>query len=418
MRIRLMAAMTMTGSTAKQASRNLIGGSGNDTYVLADVSSRRIGVLGLSDSYDTVQEAPDGGIDTVEVQAALRSNGIGYTTSYTLGDNIENGVVQGNKAFNLTGNGLNNILTGNAAANTLDGGEGKDALNGGDGADVLRGGSGDDTYVLADVSSRRVGVLGFSDSYDTVQEGPNGGTDTVLVQAALRSNGLGYTTSYTLTDNVENGVVQGDRAFDLTGNGLDNILTGNAAVNALDGGAGKDTLVGGGGADVLRGWSERRYLLRGRCKRLRSLRTLVEGTDTVHTHLAGYNLGANVENLVFTKEAIDGPSHFEANGNGLDNVISVHESVAAGRFPVATAELFGFDGNDTLTGGNAARGSSGDVLDGGAGDDKLRIVSATDTLRGGIGRTCSWWPRRGQARWRRWQRHPLRRQCRHRRPGR
>ena len=45
---------------------------------------------------------------------------------YTLGANVENGIIVGTLAFNLTGNALANVLTGNTAVNVLTGGEGGD----------------------------------------------------------------------------------------------------------------------------------------------------------------------------------------------------------------------------------------------------------------------------------------------------
>ena len=68
------------------------------------------------------------------------------------------------------------------------------------------------------------------------------GTDTVQA-----------TVTFTLGANIENGLVIGTLARNLTGNGLANTLTGNGAANVLSGAAGNDTLVGGGGVDRLVG---------------------------------------------------------------------------------------------------------------------------------------------------------------------
>ncbi|MCO8314543.1 Ig family protein, partial [Pseudomonas mandelii] len=56
--------------------------------------------------------------------------------------------------------------------------------------------------------------------------------------------------SYTLSANVEDGVLLGTAALNLVGNELDNSLTGNAAANLLDGKAGADLLDGGAGNDT------------------------------------------------------------------------------------------------------------------------------------------------------------------------
>ncbi|MBD9621315.1 Ig family protein, partial [Pseudomonas sp. PDM07] len=82
--------------------------------------------------------------------------------------------------------------------NTLQGGAGNDWLDGGAGADTLSGGSGDDTYVIDNAT-------------DTVTELADEGHD--LIRTAV---------SYTLSANVEDGVLLGTFALNLTGNELDN----------------------------------------------------------------------------------------------------------------------------------------------------------------------------------------------------
>ena len=73
------------------------------------------------------------------------------------------------------------------------------------------------------------------------------GTDVVFVQRV--QGNLNLLANYILTANVENGVILGTGAFNLTGNASANALTGNGAANTLNGRGGADTLYGGGGAD-------------------------------------------------------------------------------------------------------------------------------------------------------------------------
>ena len=73
-------------------------------------------VYNVGSVLDRVIESPGGGIDTVRT-----------SISYTLPDNVENGVLTGN-ALNLLGNTSNNIFKGTAAANTFDGKEGVDTV--------------------------------------------------------------------------------------------------------------------------------------------------------------------------------------------------------------------------------------------------------------------------------------------------
>ncbi|MBL8072970.1 MAG: putative Ig domain-containing protein [Nitrospira sp.] len=100
--------------TGNSAANQLIGGAGNDTYVVS------VG--------DVIIENANEGTDSVQ-------SGM----SWTLGANLENLTLTGTAASDATGNTLNNTLTGNSAANVLVGGVGND---------TLRGGSGNDTYLV------------------------------------------------------------------------------------------------------------------------------------------------------------------------------------------------------------------------------------------------------------------------------
>ena len=75
----------------------------------------------------------------------------------------------------------------------------------------MRGGAGNDTYTVEHAG-------------DVIAENADEGIDTV------RS----LSTSYTLSDHVENLVLMGTAARG-TGNGLDNYLTGNGGNNTLEG---------------------------------------------------------------------------------------------------------------------------------------------------------------------------------------
>ena len=105
----------------KGGADSMTGGAGNDTFY-------------VDNSGDKVVELARGGTDTVH-----------STISYTLGANVENGVLDGSAAINLTGNSVANLLTGNGGDNFLYGMGGNDTLKGGAGNDTLRGGLGADT---------------------------------------------------------------------------------------------------------------------------------------------------------------------------------------------------------------------------------------------------------------------------------
>lgn len=172
----------------------LIGGLGNDTYI--------------TDGGDTITEVANEGTDTVQ-----------SSVTYAIGATLENLVLTGTAAIDGTGNDWNNILTGNSAANVL---------NGGQGVDTLIGGLGDDTYL--------------TDGGDTITEGVNGGTDTVLTAV-----------NHSLAQNVENLTLSGLLGASGTGNALNNLITGNSGANMLDGGSGNDSLNGAEGIDSLVG---------------------------------------------------------------------------------------------------------------------------------------------------------------------
>ncbi|CAN5472179.1 hypothetical protein BH11PSE11_BH11PSE11_04940 [soil metagenome] len=198
----------------------MLGGAGNDLYIVDNVN-------------DKISELANEGIDTVKA-----------STSYKLGDNVENLTAAANAVsldswgdpmpVSLTGNALNNVITGNANSNTLDGGVG---------SDTMIGGAGDDLY--------HVDTLG-----DVVTEMANEGDDGVM-----------SSISWTLGANLERLALVGFDNVDGVGNALNNWMTGNPGSNRLSGGdgddfiqdelsatgevGGNDTLDGGNGSDTL-----------------------------------------------------------------------------------------------------------------------------------------------------------------------
>jgi beta-glucanase (GH16 family) len=78
------------------------------------------------------------GIDTVPV----------VSTSYTAPDGVENLILSGQFAQNVTGNSLSNIITSNNYASTINGGAGNDIIIAGESWDVLTGGAGRDIFVF------------------------------------------------------------------------------------------------------------------------------------------------------------------------------------------------------------------------------------------------------------------------------
>jgi len=278
--------LTLTGTAA-------VNGTGNagDNVLRGNAGANVLTGGAGNDTYyvgseDTVVELAGGGTDTV------------YTSgTFTLSGDVENLVLTGNATIDGVGNAMDNTITGNAGANRLDGGAG---------ADTLVGGSGDDVYIVDSAG-------------DTVLEDVNQGADTV------RSS-----VTYTLTANVEAIVLTGTDAIDGFGNSLNNSLTGNDAANVLTGGAGDDTYFVGQGDLVVENANE--------------------GTDTVDS-ADSYALPANVEILILM-----GALAVNGTGNDLSNTI------------------WGNSAANVLDGGAGA-----DTLKGGGGDD-LYIADATDIV--------------------------------------
>jgi serralysin len=155
-----------------------------------------------------------------------------------------------------------------------------------------------------------------------------------------------------LTDNVgiaygaiiEN-AIGGSGNDTILGNSFDNVLTGNAGNDIIGAGAGNDTLDGGAGDDTMLGGIGDDLFIVGEVGDV-VIELADEGRDTVRSSI-DYALGANVEDLVLTGNAVSG------TGNELGNVIT----------------------------GNAL----GNRLNGGAGDDRLIGGDGVDYLTGGAG---------------------------------
>jgi Ca2+-binding RTX toxin-like protein len=291
----------------------LIGGAGDDFYI-------------LSDNLDTVVEAANGGIDTIQAE----------NISITIGANIENLLMTGAGSRNGAGNARANVITGNSGDNTLwgnagadsisagegndsllggsendtlDGGNGNDTLDGGSGADSLNGGAGDDLYLL-------------SANGDSITEDVGGGTD--MVQA--------HNISLTLAANVEHLVMTGTAHRNGAGNALDNSIVGNTGNNALWGKDGLDTLSGGQGNDTLDGGNGEDFITGG------------TGQDSL--------LGGAGADALLGEEGND-----TLNGGAGDDAIfggSEDDLLIAGGAGGGFNLLGGEAGNDTLVGGSGA----------------------------------------------------------------
>jgi Ca2+-binding RTX toxin-like protein len=322
---------TLNGGSA--GADSLIGGLGNDTYVIA----RSSGI--------TITENANEGTDLVQASA---------TFSIASFANVENVTLTGTGAINATGNSLANVLIGNSGNNTLSGGAGNDTLDGGSaGTDSLVGGAGDDTYIVG----RTTGI--------TLTESASEGTDTVQSSVTFTIASLG---------NIENITLTSTGAINATGNGLANVLIGNSGNNTLTGGAGDDTLDGGSaGTDSLVGGTGNDIYIVNRTAGVTITENASAGTDTVQASVT-YTIAslANLENITLT-----GTGAINATGNAVANVLIGN---------AGNNTLTGAAGSDTLTGGNGAdiysysSGHGADIINNSGTDtaqDRLAITNLT-----------------------------------------
>ncbi len=213
---------TLTGNASNNVlnggagADTMIGGAGNDGYYVDNI-------------HDVIVENPGEGTDLVYA-----------SMSYTLGDNLENLILQGTGDFSGTGNALantinanggNNVLTGLDGNDLLRGYAGNDLLDGGTGNDRMYGGAGNDTYIVDSAS-------------DATNEQMVTGTDDGGIDLVMSS------VSWQLNKFIENLTLTGTGNITGTGNTQDNIIIGNGGNNILNGLSGNDTLTGGAGADT------------------------------------------------------------------------------------------------------------------------------------------------------------------------
>ncbi|EJM61988.1 parallel beta-helix repeat (two copies) [Pseudomonas sp. GM50] len=284
-----------------------------------------------------------------------------------------------------------NMISGTDQADTLVGSSGNDTLDGKLGADTMTGGDGNDVYVVDNASDRVVETNTSTSQIDTVQA----------------------SVSWTLGANLENLVLTGVSAINGTGNERHNFITGNAANNVLNGAAGDDSMSGGDGNDTYSVDNANDSVIETNSN------TVSGGIDSVHSSLAAYTLGNNVERLYIdstgaangTGNALDNTLFAGAGNNVLDgrdgnDTVSFERALSGVTVNLSTSaqqntggsgldtlkfveNLTGSAYADSLSGNSAANvlngGAGNDTLVGGSGNDRLIGGAGTDNLTGGTG---------------------------------
>ena len=277
------------------------------------------------------------------------------------------------------GSAFNDTLTGNADANMMVGGEGNDALYGGKGddtlwgsvgVDLLDGGDGDDYLVGGAGNDVIRGGAGWD--WSSYEDATAGVTVDLTKTLGQDTGGSGIDT----LSEIEH--LYGTKFADtLTGDAKDNYLWGDAGDDRLSGGAGDDHLSGGAGNNVIDGgdgfdtvdyaFSDRAVVVELDTNGTRSR----DGSTAISDALSSIEavMGSRYDDIVY--------------GNAAENYLF---GDAGNDMLVASG------GNDTLDGGDgddrvvSSFNSNGEILIGGAGNDRMALLgSGTATLYGDDG---------------------------------
>ena len=275
---------TLNGaSTVAGQEDTLLGGIGNDIYLIAQVGT-------------SIVEYANEGIDEV------RASG----TQFTLPGNVENLTYTGGATtFIGIGNALDNVISGGTAYDIIVGDAGNDTISGGAGAanDII-GGAGNDVFIVQ--------------ANDTIIEYAGEGLDEVRTNLA----------SYTLRTNIENLVYTGTAAFGGVGTADNNSLTGGAGADSLSGLDGNDILIGGSGADLLIGGNGAdTFRYNGGETGYDRIIDFTPGTDRISistafalngtlSFQANAGIGATTANSTFVYNTTNGIVSYDADGTG------------------------------------------------------------------------------------------------------
>lgn len=321
--IQTLSDVTVTGGETTTSAQDLdrleVGGSTPVTLTVGGAENGTITGAGSTITYSEIEQVYLGsGADTINA-------GTESAALYIDGR-------EGDDLFNASATTGDNTLEGQAGNDTIFGGSGNEFIGGGSGNDQIFGGAGN----------------------DSIQSG--GDADTV-------EGGLGNDTIVG---------AQGDDLLD-GGDGTD-LIFGDDGNDTLIGGAGVDTLIGGGDADTF-------VLTDG------SGNDSIQGGETVSTGSDSDTIdgSAVTSNMVVQ---FDG-NEFGTITAGADTIsFSEIENVFAGSgddtlnaaLDTTGVGLFGFGGDDTITGGAGA-----DFIDGGAGADTVFGGDGNDTINFGSG---------------------------------
>ena len=345
-----------------------------------------------------------GGFDNLRFGSAT-----GAVTA-SLVSNTSSGLGVGNDTFvnieGLRGGNFDDVLTGNDQANNLDGQGGNDSLIGGAGRDTLVGGAGNDTLdgglILDRINLSDLNITNFSASTSGITLDLSGITGDGSVGQGTMVGDASIGTDIIRNINI------------FFASNFNDSITGSGAriFEQFEGGGGNDTINGGVLSDTLNFEDGNRANYEsatgaGVVANLTTLTAVAEaggntGSDTLAniTQLRGSSfadtlIGSDRTDYVETFEGRDGNDSIDGKG-GLDqirydfNANAVNVNLVSGTSTGAGNDVFinieavsGSAFDDTLTGGNAANGTT---LDNGEGlFESFRGSAGNDTIDGGQG---------------------------------
>lgn len=207
------------------------------------------------------------------------------------------------------------------------------------------------SYAIGDLDLAFLADAGLGTIRDDILDAPGHvffrgglGNDTIT-GGALNNNLYGEDGNDIVAGGAGNDVIIGGTGNDvLRGEGENDTLIGGDGNDTLEGGSGVNTMQGGVGDDV--------YVLANASDSI--VEFVGEGTDEIRTSLGVVTMAGQIEALTYT-----GASTFLGVGNSGAN------SITGG---LARDDLYGRDGNDTLSDGGGTPGNE-DTLLGGLGDD-------------------------------------------------
>ena len=231
------------------ASEVLLGGSGRDTFTMAESASVTLHGNGGDDVLtggaldDLLVGGPGadtldgrGGKDTASYNDAARTVGVTVSIGAGAGNDGSSFDAGAGGAFDtvlaietVQGSAFADTLIGDGSPNDLLGGGGDDVLQGGGGSDVLQGNDGSDTVSYADRTT---------------------GQPVTVVLGGTANNGAPLENDVVGND-VEN-VTGGDGADTITGDDAPNALLGLGGADLIAGLGGADLFVAGEGDDLVR----------------------------------------------------------------------------------------------------------------------------------------------------------------------